>query len=52
MNDKLILGGVEFNSRLFTGTGKFPDKNLIPKILNSSESQMITVALRRGDLGM
>jgi thiazole synthase len=52
MNDKLILGGVEFNSRLFTGTGKFPDKNLIPKILNSSESQMITVALRRVDLGM
>ncbi len=52
MNDKLLLGGVEFNSRLFTGTGKFPDKNLIPKILDSSESQMITVALRRVDLGM
>jgi len=52
MNNKLILGGVEFRSRLFTGTGKFPDKNLIPKILNSSESQMITVALRRVDLEM
>lgn len=52
MNKKLILGGVEFNSRLFTGTGKFPDKNLIPKILGSSESQMITVALRRVDLNM
>ena len=49
MNDKLILGGHEFTNRLFTGTGKFPDKNMIPKILKSSNSQMITVALRRVD---
>ncbi|WP_458699338.1 thiazole synthase [Sulfurospirillum sp. 1307] len=52
MSDKLILGGVEFNSRLFTGTGKFPDKNWIPKILESSKSEMITVALRRVDFNM
>jgi thiazole synthase len=51
MNDILKLGGVEFTSRLFTGTGKFPDKNMIPTILESSQSQMITVALRRVDLG-
>jgi thiazole synthase len=50
MNDILKLGGIEFQSRLFTGTGKFPDKNMIPRILESSQSQMITVALRRIDM--
>jgi len=49
MNQKLIIGGVNFSNRLFTGTGKFPDKNLIPKIISSSGSQIITVALRRVD---
>jgi len=49
MHDTLTLGRVEFTNRLFTGTGKFPDKNMIPKILKSSSSQMITVALRRVD---
>ncbi len=49
MNQKLIIGGVTFSNRLFTGTGKFPDKNLIPKIISSSGSQIITVALRRVD---
>ncbi len=49
MNDTLVLGGVEFTNRLFTGTGKFPDKDVIPKILESSQSEMITVALRRVD---
>ncbi len=51
MNDIFELGGVEFTSRLFTGTGKFPDKNMIPLVLESSQSQMITVALRRVDIG-
>jgi thiazole synthase len=50
MSDKFILGEVEFSNRLFTGTGKFPDKNIIPKMLESSESEMITMALRRVDL--
>ncbi len=49
MQDSLKLGGVEFSNRLFTGTGKFPDKAVIPQILSSSGSQMITVALRRVD---
>ncbi len=48
-DDKLKLGNVCFANRLFTGTGKFPDKNIIPKILSSSKSEMITVALRRVD---
>jgi len=50
LKDTLNIGNIEFKSRLFTGTGKFPDKNMIPKILETSQSQMITVALRRVDL--
>ncbi len=52
MHENLIIGGKIFTNRLFTGTGKFPDKNLIPKIIKSSGSQMITVALRRVDFSM
>jgi thiazole synthase len=47
----LVLGGKTFASRLFTGTGKFAHKALIPKMLEASGSQMITVALRRVDAG-
>ena len=47
MENKLVLGGKEFNSRLFTGTGKFANPRVIPEMLNASGSQMITVAVRR-----
>jgi len=47
--DKLILGNKEFSSRLLTGTGKFSDKNLIKGMLESSKSEIITMALRRVD---
>ncbi|MBN2652381.1 MAG: thiazole synthase [Spirochaetales bacterium] len=50
MSDVLKLGGVEFTNRLFTGTGKFSSKAMIPKMLEASGSQMITVALRRVDV--
>lgn len=46
-NDKLKLGDREFSSRLFTGTGKFSSRELIPEMLKASRSEMITVALRR-----
>lgn len=48
-DEKLTLGGVSFDSRLFTGTGKFSSNGQIPKMLEASGSQMITVALRRID---
>ena len=47
MNDKLVLKGYEFESRLLTGTGKFSDKNLIAPMLEASKSNIITMALRR-----
>ena len=45
--DQLELQGRIFNSRLLTGTGKFRDKKLIEPMLESSESEIITMALRR-----
>lgn len=48
-NDLLILGDKPFTSRLFTGTGKFASRAVIPDMLAASGSQMITVALRRVD---
>jgi thiazole synthase len=47
--EHLTLGGRQFSSRLLTGTGKFADRALIPKMLAASGSQLITVALRRVD---
>lgn len=49
MNDILKIGNREFSNRLFTGTGKFSSKALITPMLEASESEMITVALRRVD---
>lgn len=49
MHDVLTIGGKEFTNRLFTGTGKFASKTIIPEVLAKSGSQMITVALRRVD---
>ncbi|MCK4957241.1 MAG: thiazole synthase [Candidatus Cloacimonetes bacterium] len=50
-NDIFKIGNKEFTNRLFTGTGKFASKALIPEMLAASESEMITVALRRIDFG-
>ena len=49
MKDSFKIAGYEFGNRLFTGTGKFSSKKLIPKMLEASGSEMITVALRRVD---
>lgn len=47
MNDPLIIGGKKLNSRLFIGTGKFASDAMIPDVIQHSESEVITVALRR-----
>ncbi len=46
----LIIAGREFGSRLFLGTGKFPSNESMRDALNSSGTQIVTVALRRADL--
>ncbi|MDR2399251.1 MAG: thiazole synthase [Endomicrobium sp.] len=48
-DDVLSIAGLELKSRLFLGSGKFPNNNLIPDIIKASESQIITVAVRRFD---
>jgi thiazole synthase len=49
--DTLMIGGVELKSRLLLGTGKFPSKKIVPKVIESSESQVVTMAVRRVDIG-
>ncbi|QXM06892.1 thiazole synthase [Crassaminicella indica] len=48
--DLLKIGGIELKSRLFIGTGKFPSKKIIPDVIKSSETQVVTMAVRRVDL--
>lgn len=47
MNDLLKIADKEFSSRLFTGTGKFSSNALMSEALKASESELITVALKR-----
>lgn len=47
MTDTLKIGGKEFTSRLFVGTGKFASPALMLDAILASQSQMITVALKR-----
>lgn len=48
--DKLNIGGKQLESRLFIGTGKYGSNEILPKVIESSKTQVITVALRRVDL--
>lgn len=46
-DDILIIGGREFTSRLFVGTGKFSSPLIMLEAIKASGSQMITVAMKR-----
>lgn len=47
---KLKIADKTFNSRLFTGTGKFSSSKLMEEALLASESELVTVALKRVDV--
>lgn len=49
MEDILRIADREIASRFFVGTGKFPDKSMIRDVLEASEAEVVTVALRRVD---
>jgi thiazole synthase len=49
MKDKLMIGDKELENRLFTGTGKFSCKDIIKETIEASNSQVVTMALRRVD---
>lgn len=48
--DTLKIADKEFRSRLFTGTGKFSSSQLMKEALLASESELVTVALKRVDV--
>jgi thiazole synthase len=48
--DVLKIGQFEFHSRLFTGTGKYPDLETARNALKASGCDVVTVAVRRVDL--
>lgn len=51
MTDILTIADKTFGSRLFTGTGKFSNSKLMREAILASESELVTVALKRVDIG-
>lgn len=51
MDDKLIIAGREYGSRLLVGTGKYKDFDETARALDASGSEIVTVAIRRVNLG-
>lgn len=47
MDDKLIIKGIEFNSRLWVGTGKYRDFEETKRVIEASGAEVVTVAVRR-----
>ena len=50
MNETLKVGKFEFNSRLFIGTGKYENFEIMKKAHEASGAEVVTVAIRRVDL--
>ncbi len=51
MTDKLIIAGKSYASRLLVGTGKYKDFTETRAALDASGAQIVTVAIRRTNLG-
>jgi thiazole synthase len=51
MSEKLIIAGKEYSSRLLVGSGKYKDLNETKLATEASESEIITVAIRRTNIG-
>ncbi|MCK4910259.1 MAG: thiazole synthase [Thermodesulfovibrionales bacterium] len=47
MEDKLIIKGIEFSSRLWVGTGKYKDFEETARVIEASGTDMVTVSVRR-----
>ncbi|MDO4897550.1 MAG: thiazole synthase [Moraxella sp.] len=50
-SDPLIIGGRAFSSRLLVGTGKYQDLTQTADAIGASGSQIVTVAIRRTNIG-
>ena len=44
------MAGREFKSRLFLGTGKFNNNAVMAEAIKASETEMVTVAMKRVEL--
>jgi thiazole synthase len=51
MQDPLVIAGHAFASRLIVGTGKYKDAAETEQAVDASGAEIVTVALRRVDLG-
>lgn len=51
MNDPLNIAGINYSSRLLVGTGKYKDFAETRAALDASGAQIVTVAIRRTNLG-
>ena len=49
-DDKLVIGGKQFNSRFILGSGKFSLK-FMQSVIDNAEVEMVTVAFRRANIG-
>ncbi|ACA12927.1 thiazole synthase [Xylella fastidiosa subsp. multiplex Griffin-1] len=50
-NDPLVIAGTVYSSRLLTGTGKFKDLDETRLATEAAGSQIVTVAIRRVNIG-
>ncbi len=50
MEDKLIIAGREFSSRLLVGTGRYADMAQTKAVVEATGAEIITVSVRRTDL--
>ncbi len=46
----LVIAGKKFGSRLFLGTGKFSSNEIMEKAIIASDTEMVTVAMKRIDM--
>ncbi|BCK86545.1 thiazole synthase [Sideroxyarcus emersonii] len=51
MNDKLVIAGKNYSSRLLVGTGKYKDFAETRAAIEASGAEIITIAIRRSNIG-
>ncbi len=51
MNDKLIIAGKSYSSRLLVGTGKYKDFAETKAAVDASGAEIVTIAIRRSNIG-
>lgn len=51
MNEKLVIAGKSYSSRLLVGTGKYKDFAETKAAIEASGAEIITIAIRRSNIG-